>query len=316
MKKDLSRRNFIKASAAATMAFHILPDSARGANSQVRVGCIGIGGKGSVDSRETHAAGGKIVAVCDIIDPRVSGRGKLIKNGGKIFEKAPDATFYADYRELLEKEDIDAVTVSTPDHHHFHASMMAIRKGKHVFCQKPLTHSIWEARQLTLAAKKHGVQTQMGNQAHAGEPIRRAVEIIRSGILGKIKEVHAWTNRPIWPQGMTKRPKAEPVPDGLDWEQWIGPAPFSDYSSAYTPFKWRGWWDFGTGALGDMACHIMDMPYWALELGHATAVECRQEGNTDLAGPNHSQITYTVRGPGRVRAGGPAGPPPRWRPLG
>jgi predicted dehydrogenase len=132
----------------------------------------------------------------------------------------------------------------------------------------------------------------MGNQAHAGEPIRRAVELIRAGLIGKVSEVHAWTNRPIWPQGMATRPAPEPVPSGLDWDLWIGPAPMRPYSSAYCPFKWRGWWDFGTGALGDMGCHIMDMPFWALDLKYPTSVEADSEGNTEESGPTAATITY------------------------
>ena len=187
---------------------------------------------------------------------------------------------------------IDAVTVSTPDHHHFHAAMLAMQRGKHVYCQKPIAHSVWEARRLAGAAAQYKVQTQMGNQAHAGEPIRRAVELLRAGILGRVTEVHAWTNRPIWPQGMKEWPKAEPVPKGLDWEQWIGPAPFRDYSSEIAPFKWRGWWDFGAGALGDMGCHIMDMPYWALGLTSPATVEAVHEGGTAIAAPVWSKVTY------------------------
>jgi predicted dehydrogenase len=170
---------------------------------------------------------------------------------------------------------------------------MAMRLGKHVYCQKPLSHSIWEARLMRDTAREHGVATQMGNQAHAGEPIRRAVELIRAGMIGKVREVHAWTDRPIWPQGMTERPAEQPVPAGLAWDLWLGPAPHRPYNSAYCPFNWRGWWDFGTGALGDMGCHILDMPYWALDLNCPTAVEAEQEGNTAESGPKSSVVTYT-----------------------
>jgi predicted dehydrogenase len=159
--------------------------------------------------------------------------------------------------------------------------------------QKPMAHSIWEARLMTQVAKEQGVATQMGNQAHAGEPIRRAVELIRSGIIGKVKEVHAWTNRPIWPQGMSSIPKAQPIPNSLDWYLWLGPAPDRPYHESYCPFKWRGWWDFGTGALGDMGCHIMDMlPFWALDLKHPTSVEAKSEGATYLSAPRASTVTY------------------------
>jgi hypothetical protein len=199
---------------------------------------------------------------------------------------------------MLEKEKgIDAVTVSTPDHTHALPSLMAMSLGKHVYCQKPLTHSIYEARLMTKAARYYKVQTQMGNQAHAGEPIRRGVELLRAGIIGPVREVHTWTNRPIWPQGQNalqerKRLAGQSKPDDLDWDLWLGPAPKRKYNACYVPFKWRGWWDFGTGALGDMACHIMDMPYWALDLGLPVSVEAESGGQTRETGPDWSTITY------------------------
>ena len=294
-----SRRSFLAASSASVLAFPtFVPASAFGANDRVRVGCVGIGGKGHVDTLGTAAAGGEIAAICDVADPK---NPALARKGKKndIPAKFPDATFHRDFRQMIDSEDLDAVTVSTPDHTHANAAVMAMRKGLHVYCQKPLTHSIWEARLMTEVAAETGVKTQMGNQAHAGEPIRRAVELVRAGIIGPVHEVHAWTNRPIWPQGMAERPAAQPVPDGLDWDLWLGPAPACDYNKAYAPFTWRGWWDFGTGALGDMGCHIMDMPYWALELGAPTTVEATQKGNTAVSGPNESVVTYrfAARGP-------------------
>ena len=297
MKHPLStRRDFIRASAVATLGFHLLPASARGANSRIQVGCIGVGGKGRVDTLATDEAGAEIVALCDVANPRNPelGRKKKAKAGGEtILDRFPGAKFFTDYREMLATMDgIDAVTVSTPDHHHFHASMLAMRKGRHVYCQKPISHSIWEARRLAEVAVQTKVQTQMGNQAHAGEPIRRGVELIRAGVIGRVSEVHAWTNRPIWPQGMTAWPKAEPVPKGLNWELWIGPAPFHGYSPTIAPFNWRGYWDFGAGALGDMGCHIMDMPYWALGLTAPSSVDAWQEGGTAIAAPHRSRITY------------------------
>jgi predicted dehydrogenase len=292
---SLNRRDFLRASAAAALSFHILPASARGANSRIQVGCIGVGGKGNSDTMATAAAGAAIVALCDVANPRQPGLGrrKKAKAGDTILDRFPDARFFTDYRAMLDAmPGIDAVTVSTPDHHHFHASMLAMRKGKHVYCQKPISHSIWEARRLAETAAKFKVQTQMGNQAHAGEPIRRGVELVRTGVIGRVTEVHAWTNRPIWPQGMAEWPQAEPVPKGLDWDLWIGPAPFRGYSPAIAPFNWRGWWDFGAGALGDMGCHIMDMPYWALGLTAPDSVEAKQEGGTAISGPRWSTVTY------------------------
>ena len=288
MRSRYSRRRFLKTTSGGLLLATFVPRTAWGANDQVNVGCIGIGGKGSSDVTGVAGAGGTILALCDVDEKR---RQRKVK----ITEKFPDATFYHDFRVMLEKEAkrIDAVTVSTPDHTHAPAAMMAMRMGKHVYCQKPLTHTIWEARQLADAAREAGVATQMGNQAHAGEPIRRAVELIRAGMLGKVTEVHAWTNHPIWPQGMKVKPAAEPVPDTLDWDLWLGPAPEQSYSSEYVPFKWRGWWDFGTGALGDMGCHILDMPFWALDLKHALTVEAEQDSNTAVSGPTWSTITYT-----------------------
>lgn len=290
-----TRRDFLKASAVATFGFHLLPSSARGANSRIQVGCIGVGGKGETDTLATAAAGAAVVALCDVADPRRPELGRRKKKEGSqtMPERFPGARFFTDYREMIATmPGLDAVTVSTPDHHHFHASMLAMRKGKHVYCQKPIAHSVWEARRLAQVAAETKVQTQMGNQAHAGEPIRRGVELIRAGVIGRVTEVHAWTDRPIWPQGVAAWPAAEPVPAGLDWEQWIGPAPFRAYSRAIAPFNWRGFWDFGAGALGDMGCHIMDMPCWALDLAAPSSVETWQEGGTAISGPARSTVTY------------------------
>ncbi len=287
-RSTLSRRRFLQHSSTLAIAATIVPRTAFGANDRIHVGCVGIGGKGTSDVSGVAGAGGIIVALCDVDENRRGKKGKGAR------EAHPDARFYRDYRVMLEKEEkrLDAVTVSTPDHTHCHASVLAMRMGKHVYTQKPLTHSISEARLMTETAKEMGVATQMGNQSHAGEPIRRAVELIRAGLIGKVSEVHAWTNRPIWPQGMTDRPEPESVPQGLEWDLWLGPAPLRPYSSAYVPFKWRGWWDFGTGALGDMGCHIMDMPYWALDLGSPTSVEAESEGSTDESGPTAAKVTY------------------------
>lgn len=293
-RSRFSRRSFLKTTSGTMIAAALIPRTAWGANERVNVGCIGVGGKGAGEVSDIAAAGGNIVALCDVDQVR----------GKKSFEKFPNARRYADFREMLEKENknLDAVTVSTPDHTHARASIMAMRMGKHVYCQKPLTHTVWEARLMTKTAQETGVATQMGNQAHAGQPIRRAVELIRAGMLGEVTEVHAWTNRPIWPQGMEKKPDAEPVPETLAWDLWLGPAPEQAYSSAYVPFKWRGWWDFGTGALGDMGCHILDMPFWALDLKYPKTVEAKQEGNTAVAGPIWSTVTYTFA-PGQYQSG-------------
>ena len=285
-RQGFSRRRFLKTTSGLAVCAAFVPRTAWGANERLNVGCIGIGGKGASDVVGAADAGGTIVALCDVDEQR---RNK------KVMEQMATAKFYRDFREMLEKEDqhLDAVTVSTPDHTHTHAAVMAMRMGKHVYCQKPLSHSIWEARLMQETAKKAAVATQMGNQAHAGVPIRRAVELIRAGMLGKVDQVHAWTNRPIWPQGMEGKPDAEPVPEGLAWDLWLGPAPEQPYSSRYVPIQWRGWWDFGTGALGDMGCHILDMPFWALELKHPQTVQAEQQGNTAVSGPRWSTVTYT-----------------------
>jgi hypothetical protein len=205
-----------------------------------------------------------IVAVCDVDEDYA----------GKVFDSYPQAKKYTDFRKMLEKQkEIDAVVVATPDHTHAVISMMAIKMGKHVYCQKPLTHSVYEARMLTEAARKYKVATQMGNQGHSGEGIRLVCEWIWDGAIGEVCEVHAWTNRPVWPQGIDRPKDVPPVPAALDWDLWLGPAPQRPYHPSYLPFNWRAWWDFGTGALGDMACHVLDPVFWALKLGYPKAVE-------------------------------------------
>jgi predicted dehydrogenase len=285
--QQITRRTFL-ATAASSFAFTYIPKSVWGANERFYLAGIGVGGKGAGEVKDLTKAGATFVALCDVDGTKA----------GSTFKSFPNAKRYTDFRIMLENEKgIDAVTVSTPDHTHALPSLMAMSMGKHVYCQKPLTHSIYEARLMTNAAKYYKVQTQMGNQAHAGEPIRRGVELVRAGIIGPVREVHAWTNRPIWPQGQKaieerKRLAAQPKPADLDWDLWLGPAPMRKYNACYVPFKWRGWWDFGTGALGDMACHIMDMPYWALDLGSPVSVEAESAGQTTESGPDWSTITY------------------------
>jgi predicted dehydrogenase len=282
-QQRITRRRFTATATASVFAGAYLPRRVFGANERLNVAGIGVGGQGGGDVKDLADAGCNIVALCDVDESRAA----------ESFQRFPKAARYTDFRVMLEKQkDIEAVTVSTPDHIHAPAAVMAMKLGKHVYCQKPLAHSVYEARVMADVARQMGVATQMGNQAHAGEPIRRAVELIRAGIIGPVREVHAWTNRPIWPQGMKERPPAQAVPSTLDWDLWLGPAPAREYNAAYLPFNWRGWWDFGTGALGDMACHIMDMPYWALELGAPTSVEAESEGNTAESAPWWATITY------------------------
>jgi predicted dehydrogenase len=296
-QRSVTRRQVLKA-ATWGCAVTYIPRRVWGANERIYVAGIGVGGKGAGEVRDITAAGATFSALCDVDASRAS----------KTFASQPKAKVYSDFRVMLEKEKgIDAVTVSTPDHTHAIASLTAMAMGKHVYCQKPLTHSIFEARVMAQAARHYGVATQMGNQAHAGEPIRRAVELVRAGIIGPVREVHCWTNRPIWPQGQAAveeqlKLASQPKPADLDWDLWLGPAKQRDYNACYVPFKWRGWWDFGTGALGDMACHIMDMPYWALDLGAPESVEAESGGMTAQTGPDWSTITYQF--PARDAVGG------------
>lgn len=236
-------------------------------NSRINVACIGVGGKGDSDVNDAAKCGGNIVALCDV-DARF-----LDKKAAQF----PEAKKYVDFRKMLAEMDksIDAVVISTPDHLHGIAAMTAMQMGKHVYCQKPLTQTVFEARELVRVAKEKKLATQMGNQGSAGDGLRRAVEVIQSGVIGNPLELHVWSNRPIWPQGMERPLSSSPVPGHLDWNLWLGPAAERPYvDGVYHDFKWRGWTDFGTGALGDMACHTVNMPFRALKLGYPTVVEC------------------------------------------
>lgn len=298
-KTQVDRRSFAKTAGAtfgAAMGFHFVPSRAWGNLEKPVLAGVGAGGKGKADITGSVKAGFQVGALVDVVDAtKLSGNvSRKEKSMVDVRKAHADVVYFSDYREMLEKmgDKIDAVTVSTPDHHHFHATALAMKAGKHVYTQKPLTHGIWEARKLRELAATHDVQTQMGNQAHANDHMRRVIELIRAGVIGKVTEVHAWTNRPIWPQGFAVPPAKEAVPAHMDWEQWIGPAPWVDYSSKIAPFAWRGWWIFGTGALGDMACHIMDMPYWALQPGAPMNVTAEQNGATDISPPINSKITW------------------------
>ena len=285
MPTHTTRRHLLKRAAAAAGAL-ALPAIASGrvlgANERLNVAGIGVGGKGRSDI--SCCDGENVVALCDVDQQRAAAS----------FERFPKAKRYTDFRRMLEREGkhIDAVTVSTPDHVHAHAAIMAMNMGKHVYCQKPLAHSIHEARLMRQTAARTGVATQMGNQGHSRARTRRLVELIRGGALGTVHEVHVWTDRPIWPQGIGRPAATPPVPGHLDWDLWLGPAPARPYHPAYVPFKWRGWWDFGTGALGDMGCHLMDLPFWALGLRDPLSIEARSSGGNDQTAPNWSVIDY------------------------
>jgi predicted dehydrogenase len=290
MSRRSSRRKFLKQTAAAGLGFWVaggllVPES-RSANERLNIACIGVGGKGSSD---TDQAGnhGNIVALCDIDD----------RHMGSKAEKFPQAKKYNDFRKMFDEmgKEIDAVTVSTPDHTHAVAAIMAMKLKKHVYCQKPLTHTVHEARQMRLTAAKEKVCTQMGNQGTASDGLRRAVEIIRHGAIGGVTEVHVWTNRPIWPQApqVTKRPTdMPPIPKYVHWDEFIGPSPYRPYNKAYHPFAWRGWWDFGTGALGDMACHTANMAFMALKLKYPTSIQAESGPINPETYPGWARITF------------------------
>lgn len=294
----LSRRTFLGGAAAAS-AFMIVPRHVLGGpgytppSDKLNIGCVGVGGKGQSDTESVSKE--NVVALCDVDDTMMARFKKEAKDDGKtelvtMFEKANK---YRDYRQMLEKEKLDAITISTPDHTHAVIAVMAMRMGKHVFCQKPLTHTVKEARILAQVAKETGVVTQMGNQGHASEEARLLNEWIWDGAIGDVTEVSCWTNRPIWPQGIEAPKEIPSVPPTLDWDLWLGPAPWRPYHPAYVPFAWRGWKDFGTGAVGDMGAHIIDHPYWALKLKYPTTIQASSSPMTKDAYPVSSIVTYT-----------------------
>ena len=265
-----SRRTFLGGAAAAA-ALTIVPRSVLGGpgntppSEKLNIAGVGVGGMGgcNVDA----CAGENIVALCNV---------DLGGYAAHTVKKYPRAKLHKDFRLMFDRQkDIDAVIVGTPDHNHAVVAMAAIQRGKHVYVQKPLAHSVWEARALTEAARKHKVMSQLGNQGHSGEGARLMCEWIQSGAIGAVREVHCWTNRPVWPQGVeVGRPKeTPPVPATLDWDLWIGPAPMRPYHPTYHPGTWRAWWDFGTGSLGDLGCHILNAPFWALKLKYPVSVE-------------------------------------------
>jgi hypothetical protein len=269
----LSRRQFLRrtgmAAGATAFAFPFV-GRVLGANSRINIACIGVGGKGDSDSSNAAECGGNIIAICDVDQTA------LDKKSKQLGDKSMNPRQFKDYRKMLDTigKDVDAVTVSTPDHHHGIAAIRAMTMGKHCFCQKPLCQTISEVRAVRQLAREKNLATQMGNQGSAEPGLRRAVEVVHAGVIGKPLELHVWSNRPVWPQGLDRPSGSDPVPGTLDWDLWLGPAakrPFK--KDVYHTFKWRGWFDFGTGALGDMACHTVNMPFRALKLGYPTVVE-------------------------------------------
>lgn len=279
----VSRRYFLMGTGATLAGAFAMPSWAKRvrSNNKINIAHVGAGGRGGshVSYFGEHE---NLVGVCDADDSRAA----------SIYAKFPNVHTFRDWREMFDKQkNIEAVVIATPDHVHAPVAMAAMQMGKHVYCEKPLTHSIYEARVLTKAAKKYGVMTQMGNQGHSGHGVRELCEMIWSGAIGDVKEVHCWTDRPLWPQGIPDPLPEEPLPNTLDWDVWIGPAPMRPYNHEYLPFNWRGWWDFGCGALGDMGCHIMDASFWALHLGAPTAVEVVEvEGLNSQTAPKKSHL--------------------------
>jgi predicted dehydrogenase len=292
-KQGLTRRAFLAATTTSAVAVSgfVRANDARvvpgkiSPNEKINVVGIGVGGKGMGDISSCRRE--NVIALCDPDSERA----------GEAFYRFKDAKKYVDYRKMFDEigDQIDACTISTPDHTHAPAAFRAISLGKHVYVQKPLTHTIAEARMLKNLAKEKGVITQMGNQGHCGDGVRELCEMMWSGAIGDVTEAHIWTNRPIWPQGITEPLPEETIPGTLDYDLWIGTAPMRPYNKGYVPWNWRAWWDFGCGAIGDMACHIMDPAFWSLKLYEAESYKIQamyEEGMNNQTGPNKSQIKY------------------------
>jgi hypothetical protein len=285
---NLSRRKFIGTTATGIAAATILPSNViaglghKPPSDKLNIAGIGVGGKGFTNLKFMETE--NIVALCDV-DWEYAGR--------NAFERWYRAKQYKDFRVMLEEQkDIDAVMIATPDHTHALPALMAMREEKHVFLQKPLTHSVYESRIMAETAARYGVATQMGNQGNSADGIRQICEWIWAGKIGEVTHVDTWTNRPIWPQGLTRPEKGKRVPKTLDWDLFIGPAKFTEYNPIYHPWNWRGWWDFGTGALGDMGCHILDPVFKALNLQYPKTVEGSSTPFNNDSAPNAEFVRY------------------------
>jgi predicted dehydrogenase len=284
----MQRRKFIKNVTASSAAFSIVPSHVLGKthvppSDTLYIGAFGVGGRGRGVIRgldETQKV--KFVTLCDVDDRRAA----------ETYKKFPKAKRYKDFRKVFDKhlKEIDAIMVATPDHMHASIALPFMREKKHAYVEKPLTHNINEARLMTTVARENGIVTQMGNQGASSDGSREAKEWIQSGVIGKVYKVDCWTNRPVWPQGVPLPKGKDPIPKGLDWDLWLGAAAMRDYNDAYLPFKWRGFWDFGTGALGDMGCHIMETPFGVLDLGYPTEAEasCTTNWVGDFAEADYS----------------------------
>jgi len=300
--EKISRRDFMGGAAAAAMAFTIVPRHVLGGpggkapSEKLNIAGIGVGGRGASDLKAVESE--NIVALCDVDMNKAEG----------TLKRYPNARIYRDFRKMLDKENknIDAVVIGAPDHIHAPAAIRAMKMGKHVYCEKPMAHTILEAREMARVARETGVVTQMGNQGHGGEGLRLTYEFIHDGAIGKVHEVHVWSDRAgtadraWWPQGIERPKESSPVPETLDWNLWLGPAPWRDYATfptkkgigAYCPFNWRGWFDFGCGALGDMAVHNADPAFFCLDLGAPIATEAESSPVNNETFPQWSIITY------------------------
>ena len=300
----LTRREFIGTTATAAAGFVIVPRKVLGGpgyqapSDTLNIGCVGVGGKGTSDIWACSTE--NIVALCDADDEQMARFMTQKDNKPEYQPKYDRAAKHRDFRKMLEKEKLDAITVSTPDHTHAVIAMTAMKMGKHVFVQKPLTHTVKEARLLAQEAKKRNLVTQMGNQGHSKEGARLICEWIWDDAIGDVREVHVWTNRPIWPQGIDAPKEIPSVPPTLDWDVWLGPAPWRPYHPAYLPFNWRGWWDYGTGAVGDMGAHLIDQPFWALKLGAPATVQASSTKYTKDSYPLAEVITYEFPARGKM----------------
>jgi hypothetical protein len=296
MSKELSRRSFLKVGAAAAAGLAVAPDALfageaprkkektepKTLDRKLKIIAVGIGGRGASVLQELETE--DIIGLCDVD----------WKYADHIFKRYPNAKRYNDYRVMFKEllPECDAVVCATADHTHAIICAEALAAGKHVYCEKPLTHTVYESRLLTRLAAKNKVATQMGNQGASGEGVRLACEWIWNGEIGEVTRVDAFTDRPIWPQGLERPAEVMPVPDTLNWDAFIGPAPKRPYNSIYTPWNFRGWWDFGTGALGDMACHILHAPFVALKLGYPTHVEGSSTKLLSESCPSAQHVRY------------------------
>ena len=289
-KQNIPRRTFIKSSATVAAGLTFIPSHVVGRalghiapSDKLNIAGVGIGGKGRVNLKAMESE--NIVALCDVD----------WNYANDCFNDYPTAKKYWDWRRMFEEmgDDIDAVMIATSDHTHAAIAATAMKMGKHVYCQKPLAHSVYESRLLSRLAREYKVATQMGNQGNSAPEARTVEEWIWAGEIGEVTEVHAWTNRPIWPQGLQRPKEVMTPPETMNWDLFIGPAPMRPFHEIYTPWNWRGWWDFGTGALGDMACHILNPVFSALQLGYPTKVQGSSTLVNTESAPQAEVVEYT-----------------------